>query len=90
MENFREMIVGFKLCLFAAVLEERRDDLEFFAQRIDKEAVSRLENFVSSAVVFDEFGQDASKLLDLVEGMLDLLGEECTQSITYFAQRRTQ
>lgn len=34
--------------VFNAVLEERRDDLEFFAQRIDKEAITRLEQFVSS------------------------------------------
>ncbi|MBQ4809803.1 asparagine--tRNA ligase [Pseudoalteromonas luteoviolacea] len=32
--------------VFKAVLEERRDDMEFFAQRINKEAISRLENFV--------------------------------------------
>ena len=34
--------------VFQAVLNERRDDLEFFAQHIDKEAISRLEQFVSS------------------------------------------
>ncbi|MDD1794589.1 asparagine--tRNA ligase [Enterovibrio sp. ZSDZ42] len=34
--------------VFKAVLEERRDDLEFFAQRIDKEAITRLEKFVDS------------------------------------------
>ena len=33
--------------VFKAVLEERRDDLEFFAQRIDKDD-TRLEKFVSS------------------------------------------
>lgn len=34
--------------VFNAVLEEHRDDMEFFAQRIDKEAVERLEKFVVS------------------------------------------
>ncbi|WP_028025281.1 asparagine--tRNA ligase [Enterovibrio calviensis] len=34
--------------VFKAVLEERRDDLEFFAQRIDKDAITRLEKFVDS------------------------------------------
>ncbi len=34
--------------VFQAVLDERRDDLEFFAERIDKEAIHRLEHFVSS------------------------------------------
>ncbi|AWF81586.1 asparagine--tRNA ligase [Microbulbifer sp. A4B17] len=31
-----------------AVLEERADDMAFFAQRIDKEAISRLENIVDN------------------------------------------
>ncbi len=34
--------------VFKAVLAERRDDLEFFAQRIDKQVIDRLEHFVSS------------------------------------------
>lgn len=34
--------------VFNAVLAERRDDLEFFAERIDKDAIGRLERFVSS------------------------------------------
>jgi asparaginyl-tRNA synthetase len=34
--------------VFQAVLNERRDDLEFFAQHVDKEALNRLEQFVSS------------------------------------------
>ncbi|RZQ54436.1 asparagine--tRNA ligase [Pseudoalteromonas phenolica] len=32
--------------VFRAVLDERRDDMEFFAQRIEKTAISRLEEFV--------------------------------------------
>lgn len=36
-----------KFC-FKAVLEERRDDLEFFAQRVDKTVIERLESFVNS------------------------------------------
>lgn len=34
--------------VFKAVLEERRDDMEFFAERVDKDAITRLENFISS------------------------------------------
>ncbi|WP_026972473.1 asparagine--tRNA ligase [Aliagarivorans marinus] len=34
--------------VFKAVLDERADDMAFFAQRINKEAISRLENFVDS------------------------------------------
>jgi asparaginyl-tRNA synthetase len=32
--------------VFKAVLDERRDDMEFFAQRVEKTAIERLENFV--------------------------------------------
>ncbi len=34
--------------VFNAVLNERRDDMEFFAERVDKEAITRLEQFVSA------------------------------------------
>jgi asparaginyl-tRNA synthetase len=34
--------------VFSAVLNERRDDLEFFAERVDKEAITRLEQFIST------------------------------------------
>ena len=34
--------------VFKAVLEERADDMAFFAQRIDKEAISRLENIIDN------------------------------------------
>lgn len=33
---------------FVAVLAERKDDMEFFAQRVDKDAITRLENFITS------------------------------------------
>lgn len=34
--------------VFKAVLEERADDMAFFAERVDKDAVSRLERFVTT------------------------------------------
>ncbi|NKI73839.1 asparagine--tRNA ligase [Dickeya sp. CFBP 2040] len=34
--------------VFKAVLDERADDMKFFAERVDKDAISRLERFVSS------------------------------------------
>lgn len=34
--------------VFKTVLEERRDDLEFFAERVDKDVITRLEAFVKS------------------------------------------
>ncbi|MDN6089665.1 MAG: asparagine--tRNA ligase, partial [Enterobacterales bacterium] len=34
--------------VFRAVLDERADDMEFFAQRVDKDAIDRLKRFVTS------------------------------------------
>lgn len=34
--------------VFKAVLEKRADDMQFFAQHVDKDAISRLENFIST------------------------------------------
>ena len=34
--------------VFKAVLEERADDMAFFAERVDKEAITRLEQFVTT------------------------------------------
>lgn len=41
--------------VFKAVLEERQDDMEFFAQRINKEALSRLQNLVDSEFVHVDY-----------------------------------
>jgi asparaginyl-tRNA synthetase len=35
--------------IFRAVLNERQDDMKFFVERVDKEAVNRLEKFVESS-----------------------------------------
>jgi asparaginyl-tRNA synthetase len=48
--------------LFKAVLEERADDLAFIAERVDKTAISRLENFINSPFERIEYG-DAITLL---------------------------
>jgi len=40
---------------FRAVLDQRADDMAFFADRIDKEAVSRLEGFVTSSFARMEY-----------------------------------
>jgi asparaginyl-tRNA synthetase len=42
--------------IFRAILEERPDDMAFFAQHIDKECVSRLENFVSASFERMDYG----------------------------------
>lgn len=47
---------------FKAVLEERMDDLQFFAQRVDKGVIERLENFVSSDFVQVDY-TDAVEIL---------------------------
>lgn len=48
--------------VFKAVLEERADDMAFFAQRINKEAVSRLEKVVDSEFVRMDY-TDAIEIL---------------------------
>ncbi|GAK86788.1 asparaginyl-tRNA synthetase [Vibrio ponticus] len=50
--------------VFNAVLAECRDDLEFFAQRIDKEAITRLEQFVSSDFAQVDYTDAIQILLD--------------------------
>ncbi len=45
------------------VLKERRDDMEFFAQRVDKEAISRLEKLLSSDFVEIDYSE-AIKILE--------------------------
>jgi len=40
---------------FRAVLDERADDMAFFAERIDREAVTRLEGFVTSSFARMEY-----------------------------------
>ncbi|AYM86708.1 asparagine--tRNA ligase [Pseudoalteromonas agarivorans] len=46
LEDIAKLAENMLKYLFKAVLEERRDDMEFFAQRIEKTAISRLEEFV--------------------------------------------
>ncbi|MGL5006509.1 MAG: asparagine--tRNA ligase [Plesiomonas sp.] len=49
--------------VFNAVLEERMDDMAFFADRIDKDAVARLERFISSDFAQIDY-TDAIKILE--------------------------
>lgn len=48
--------------VFKAVLEERADDMAFFAQRIDKEAISRLEHVINNDFVHMDY-TDAIEIL---------------------------
>ncbi len=43
-----ELAESFLKYIFTALLEERGDDLKFFAERIDKQCIDRLERFVQS------------------------------------------
>src|SRR3982750_1590991 len=44
-----DLAEAFLKYLFRAVLDERPDDMKFFAERIDKECITRLEKFVESS-----------------------------------------
>ena len=43
-----DLAESFLKSIFTALLEERADDLKFFAERIDKQCIERLERFVQS------------------------------------------
>jgi asparaginyl-tRNA synthetase len=49
--------------IFRAVLDERADDMAFFAERIDKQCIQRLERFIGSSFERMEYG-DAIKALE--------------------------
>jgi asparaginyl-tRNA synthetase len=49
--------------LFKAVLEERQDDMSFFAEHIDKECIKRLETFISASFERIDY-TDAIKILE--------------------------
>ncbi len=54
--------------LFRAVLDERGDDMKFFAQRIDPDCVNRLERFVDSSFERMEYTDATAALERAVEG----------------------
>ena len=44
-----DLAEAFLKYIFRAVLDERQDDMKFFAERVDKECISRVEKFVESS-----------------------------------------
>jgi asparaginyl-tRNA synthetase len=48
--------------IFRAVLDEREDDMRFFAERIDPDCIGRLERFVESSFERMEYGEAVSAL----------------------------
>ena len=51
LQDDADLAEGFLKYIFRAVLEERADDMAFFAERIEKEALARLERFVAADFV---------------------------------------
>ncbi|WP_435134308.1 asparagine--tRNA ligase [Plesiomonas shigelloides] len=49
--------------VFKAVLDERMDDMKFFAERVDKDAIARLERFITSDFAQIDY-TDAIKILE--------------------------
>ncbi|MCV6604293.1 MAG: asparagine--tRNA ligase, partial [Porticoccaceae bacterium] len=49
--------------VFLQVLEQREDDMAFFAQRVDKEAINRLQNVIDSKFVH----MDYSEAIDILQ-----------------------
>ncbi|MGV3344857.1 asparagine--tRNA ligase [Enterobacteriaceae bacterium LUAb1] len=48
LDNIADLAEAMLKYVFKAVLEERADDMAFFAERIDKDAVSRLQHFITA------------------------------------------
>ena len=55
-----DLAEDFLKSLLRAVLEERADDMAFFAQHIDKDCITRLETFVNATFERMDYG-DAVK-----------------------------
>jgi asparaginyl-tRNA synthetase len=58
-----DLAESFLKYIFKAVLDERPDDMKFFAERIDKQCVTRLEKFVDSSFERMQY-TDAIKVLE--------------------------
>ncbi len=58
-----DLAEDFLKSLFRAVLDERPDDMAFFAQHIDKDCINRLESFVAAKFERMDYG-DAIKALE--------------------------
>jgi asparaginyl-tRNA synthetase len=57
-----DLAEGFLKYIFKALLAERADDLAFFAERIDKDCITRLEAFVASSFARMEYGEAIAAL----------------------------
>src|SRR5512132_2826909 len=62
-----DLAESFLKYIFTALLNERGDDLKFFAERIDKDSVARLEGIVNSEFVRMDY-TEAIRILENVKG----------------------
>jgi hypothetical protein len=70
-----DLAEAFLKYILKAVLDERPDDMKFFAERIDKECISRIEKFIDSS--FERMTYtDAIAALDLLPSRTELLAVE--------------
>ncbi|HEY2154668.1 MAG TPA: asparagine--tRNA ligase, partial [Isosphaeraceae bacterium] len=63
-----DLAEGFLKYLFRAVLDERPDDMAFFAQHIDKDCINRLEKFIAASFERMDY-TDAIKALESAKGV---------------------
>jgi asparaginyl-tRNA synthetase len=61
-----DLAEGFLKYLFRTVLEERADDMAFFAQYIDKDCIQRLESFIAASFERMDYGE-AIKALEAAQ-----------------------
>jgi asparaginyl-tRNA synthetase len=59
-----EVAEGLLKYIFKDVLDKNQDDLKFFADRIDKECITRLENFVKQSFEVIDYTEAVKKLID--------------------------
>jgi asparaginyl-tRNA synthetase len=52
-----DLAEAFLKSIFTALLNERADDMKFFAERIDKECITRLEKFIAASFERMEYGE---------------------------------
>ncbi|HEX3605189.1 MAG TPA: asparagine--tRNA ligase, partial [Candidatus Dormibacteraeota bacterium] len=62
-----DLAEGLLKSIFTAVLEEREDDMRFFAQRIDPDCIGRLERFVGSSFERMDYTEAVAALERAVE-----------------------
>jgi asparaginyl-tRNA synthetase len=62
LDDNADLAEDFLKYLFRAVLDERPDDLAFFAQHIDKDCINRLETFVSAQFERMDYGEAVNAL----------------------------